>query len=435
MLIMLEKNNLTIGWIGNRLNLRPIDLISHYRFDVVIKYIYARAIVNNYQCSFFQNAYKEHLRVWNNFIEYDNPSKNSFNAYDLDFKNIISSFLTQGFLANKSQIPIYDQKYILNGAHRLAAALACNIDVSTVAGRPVIDGQLDCSYKMFQKLGLDSKYFDIASIEYAKLKKNSYLIFIFPAALGRRGELENIILKNANIFYQKEIQLNTNGSLNLIKALYWGESWGGDHSNGFAGFKNKQELCFTNASPLKVYLVDFDSPQISVDTKKEIRNLYNIGNHCAHINDTHEETVRLAKTVFNNNSLHHLNNSKTANYKVFNQCLRSFKNKINELGLDIDDYCVTASSTLSTYGLREGDDLDYLHSNPTLIPDSTNLIHSHNVYGVGRYHLHRDEIIYNPDNHFYYRGVKFASLDVVKHLKEKRSELKDKKDIELINSI
>ena len=110
-------------------------------------------------------------------------------------------------MANKSQIPIYDQKYILNGAHRLAAALACNIDVSTVAGRPVIDGQLDCSYKMFQKLGLDSKYFDIASIEYAKLKKNSYLIFIFPAALGRRGELENIILKNANIFYQKEIQL------------------------------------------------------------------------------------------------------------------------------------------------------------------------------------------------------------------------------------
>ena len=414
---------------------KPIDLISHYRFDVIIKYLYARAMVNKYQCSFFENAYKEHLRVWNNFIEYDNPSKNSFEAFNLEFKKIISSFLDQGFLSNKSQIPVHQGKYILNGSHRLAAALACDADVFTKTGIPVVDGQLDCSYKMFQKLNLGLQYFDVASIEYAKLKKNSYLIFIFPSAVGLRSELESIIHKNGNIFYQKEIELNENGSLNLIKELYLGEPWGGNEFNNFLGFRNKHALCFTNASPLKVYLVDFDCLQRSVNTKKEIRNLYKIGNHCVHINDTHDETVRLAKTVFNNNSLHHLNNSKTANYKVFNQCLRSFKNKINELELDIDDYCVTASSALSAYGLREGDDLDYLHSNPTLIPDSTNLIHSHNDYGVGKYHLKRDDIIHNPDNHFYYRGVKFASLEVIKKLKQHRGEDKDYRDIKLIDSV
>ena len=38
-------------------------------------------------------------------------------------------------------------------------------------------------------------------------------------------------------------------------------------------------------------------------------------------------------------------------------------------------------------------------------------------------------------NHFYYNGIKFASLDIVKSLKVNRWEEKDKIDVELINSV
>jgi len=41
----------------------------------------------------------------------------------------------------------------------------------------------------------------------------------------------------------------------------------------------------------------------------------------------------------------------------------------------------------------------------------------------------KDEIIYNPPNHFYYRGIKFASLEMVKQMKSKRGEEKDISDL------
>ena len=42
----------------------------------------------------------------------------------------------------------------------------------------------------------------------------------------------------------------------------------------------------------------------------DIRNIFNEGNHSVHINDTKEETIRLAKCLLNKNSVHFLNNSK-----------------------------------------------------------------------------------------------------------------------------
>ena len=47
----------------------------------------------------------------------------------------------------------------------------------------------------------------------------------------------------------------------------------------------------------------------------------------------------------------------------------------------------------------------------------------------------KDEIIFNPSNHFYYRGFKFVSLNILKDMKTNRNEEKDRKDVLLINSI
>jgi hypothetical protein len=415
--------------------INALKLVTPLRFDVTIKYLYAQSIVKGYNCNFFLEAYKRHLWIWNKFKEYDNPNKKCFEDFNSTFIDIINSFKNSGFNPNISKIPTLQNKYILNGSHRLAAALACDVDVEIKNSISKADGQFDCSYKFFQKLNLENKYFDIASLEYTKLKNNSFLIFIFPSAIGHRNELEDIILRNSNIFYKKEIQLNKNGSLNLIKCLYQGEMWGGNYSNGFVGFKEKQSFCFTNNTPLKVYLVDFESLKAAVETKEKIRSLYKIGKHSVHINDTHEQTRRLAKIVFNKNSLHHLNNQKSSNFKIFNKWINNFKTFLCDENLDIDEYCITASSTLSAYGLREAKDIDYLHHNLKTISIAQNPINTHNEYGEGRYHLSRNDIIFNPENHFYYNGLKFASLEVVKKLKEKRGESKDYKDIELINSL
>ena len=410
----------------------PYDLLTTFRFDIIIKYIYGKYIVNAYNTDYFKNIYKEHLRVWNGFKEYNNPNKNTFEAFDDTYRRLIND-LSNGFDGTKSKIPLMDKKWVLNGAHRMGAALVNNVDVECVAGTNGVDGVKDCSYRLFKNLGLDDKYMDRTTIEYAKLKPNTRMVFLFPSANGKIDKVLQILNTLGKIFCYKSVALSYTGAFNLMRELYLEETWVGNFNSNFSGYRHKQKLCYPDYNPTYGFLVEFDDIDSSLRAKEAIRDLYKIGKHSVHINDTHEETVRLSKLIFNENSIHHLNNMKLVNYVKFENCLQEFKNQFTDK--DIDDYCVTASSTLSAYGLREGSDLDYLHSNPKILIDTNGLIHSHNDYGIGRYHLDRDEIIHNPENHFYHRGVKFASLNIIKELKLKRNEPKDKVDIKLINSV
>ena len=39
---------------------------------------------------------------------------------------------------------------------------------------------------------------------------------------------------------------------------------------------------------------------------------------------------------------------------------------------------------------------------------------NHNKYTINKYYSkHFEDIIYNPDNHFYYKGIKFCNLNIV----------------------
>ena len=71
---------------------KAIDLVTPYRFDLVLKYLYAKSIVKGYKTEFFKEMYKEHLRLWNGFREYDNPNKCTFEAFDDEFKSIFFFF-------------------------------------------------------------------------------------------------------------------------------------------------------------------------------------------------------------------------------------------------------------------------------------------------------------------------------------------------------
>ena len=216
-----------------------------------------------------------------------------------------------------------------------------------------------------------------------------------------------------------------------MKQLYLDEEWATAY-NGL-GYITKRNLCFTTNHPTYVFLVEFNNIQDSVDAKKEIRKIFDIANHSVHINDTHDETIRLSQYLFNEGSIHLLNN-KESNNQDLDSYLNEFKKIISTNNLDIDDYCITGSSILSAYGVRRFNDLDYLH-NSEEIKDDKNIIHSHNEYGVGIYDIDYHEIIYNTNNHFYYNGVKFASLDILKNLKSKRNEDKDIVDVDIINKL
>jgi len=407
------------------------DLFKWNRFDLPIKTLFLKHY--NIGINFGQNIYKEHLRLWNGFKEYNNPNKNTYEKFRDDFLQIEADIRNNKFDWKRSPIIIDQQSNLLNGSHRTAASAFVNAEAEFEVGVDIKDGQKVCDYKMFRELGLNEDYMDTAALEMVRHNKNLLMVSLFPSANHSR-DIDRILNKYGNIAYRKDVHLNNIGAFNYTLQLYKGEAWAGDWHNNFAGFRDKSRLCFTNENPMTVYLVEFDDLTQARSAKEDIRAIYNIGNHSVHINDTHEETLRLSRCVLNKNSISFLNHCNIKPYQKFLQQVSYYENYIIENGLDFEDYCISASSVLSLYGLREGNDLDYLHTDSKQIQGHPD-IHSHNEYGIDRYTKKTKEIVHDPNNHFYYGNLKVASLDIIKALKTLRGELKDKVDVELINTV
>ena len=381
----------------------PIDLLTHKRFDVPIKYMYA----SNLSSDFYKNAYKEHLKVWNDFRE-GNPKKRGFADFDNSFKSIIDNVVDE-------PVPVNAEGHVANGAHRLAAALYHKRPINTRNTNHDENYHIECDYKFFIKMGLSKSVLKRTALEYAKLKPNTHVICLFPIAHTRIQEVMNIISEYCNIFYHSSTKLNSEGQLGLMKEIYLDDGWANEE-----GIRRKGNQCFRGNSEVTFVLVDGKNIETIKEMKNKIRALFDVGNHSVHINDTHKETVRIAKTVFNDNSIHFLNNRKNNSFPKYKGLMANMKPSDNEV--------ITGSTVLSLYGLRDCKDIDLIYYNN---PPAD----SHNQYLGTYYKPTLDDIINNPLYHLYYQGFKYVSLNVIKNMKILRNEPKDIIDVQLIEKV
>lgn len=389
----------------------PNDALTHKRFDVVIKYLYAA----NSSSDYFKSAYKEHIRALNDFYE-GAPRKRSFEDFDNAFKSIINNTVDE-------PVPVNREGHITNGAHRLAAALYHQRPINIRYTNE--NHELLCDYKFFTERGLPQSLLKRTAVEYAKLKSNTHIICLFPIAHTRINEVMGIINEYSNVFYHSSEALNSEGQLGLMKEIYLSESikQKAVSADGWAneeGIRRKGNQCFRDKTKVTFVLVDAENLETIKEMKNKIRALFNVGNHSVHINDTHEETVRIAKTVFNDNSIHFLNNRKNIPFPNYRKLMSTAKQD--------DNTVITGSTVLSLYGLRDCKDLDLIYYNDAPA-------NSHNQYLETHYKLTLDNIVNNPLYHLYHNGFKYVSLDVIKNMKEIRSEPKDVIDVQLIEKM
>ena len=381
----------------------PNDLLTHKRFDVVVKYMYA----SNLASEFYKNAYKEHLRIWNGFYE-GSPRKRGFEDFDNAFKSIINNTVDEA-------VPVNPEGHIANGAHRLAAALYHQRPINIRNTNPDENNYVESDYEYFVKRGLSQSIVKRTALEYAKLKSNTHVMCLFPIAHKRMTEVINIIEKHSNIFYKSSEVFNATGQLGLIKEIYLSDGWGTEKA-----IRKKCKQCFRGMSQVTFVLLDAKNLETVKEMKNKIRALFKVGNHSVHINDTHEDTIRIAKTVFNTNSIHFLNNRKSVSFPNYKKLMADIKPNENEV--------ITGSTVLSLYGLRDCKDIDKIYYNN---PPSD----SHNQYLKKLYKLTLDDIVNNPIYHLYYNGFKYVSLDVIKNMKKTRNEPKDIIDVKLAEEI
>ena len=99
------------------------------------------------------------------------------------------------------------------------------------------------------------------------------------------------------------------------------------------------------------------------------------------------------------------------NFPNFNKLFQELKNFCKENNVDTKKICVTSSSVLSVYGIRDCGDMDLFIDKK--YSDIFKKTHFDNDNNDKRYSKHFEDIIYNPDNHFYFQGIKFCNLSII----------------------
>ena len=93
---------------------------------------------------------------------------------------------------------------------------------------------------------------------------------------------------------------------------------------------------------------------------------------------------------------------------------------------------IDGSSTLSLYGIRESKDIDYLINDKEKITFNKSGYESHDMELI--YHEKtKIDLLYNPDFHFIYNGLKFVSLRQLYKMKKNRDSIKDRNDCQMMD--
>lgn len=407
--------------------------ISSSRFDFMAKLLYIK-YYNFNKIEYFKTLYEKHILTFNGGWEYPG-TKTNIKQFLKCFDDLIDRIKKNGF-DKKYPIPIGNNNVIINGAHRLLICYMLKIEPII----NIIDSEIGCcnyNYQFFlnrkgDKPKLERKYADTMALEYIKHNKNIRAMIVYPIVFTQNKlfEIFNIINQYGYIYYNKTVQLTNNGFNNLVKELYRGEKWiGGLFPPGYSP-GGKSNLCISKSKdyPTILILIDMNDLSKCIELKEKCRKIFNLGKNSLHISDYTNDTFRISSSLLNENSIHFLNNGTNDISSNTKEYLNMYFDSIKD---NNDDYCLTSSLILELYNIRKSKDIDYLHKNDyeLNIPN----IDVHKGKWLSYYNENKSDIIYNPDNHFYINGYKFAKIEVIKNMKINRNELKDRNDLILIN--
>lgn len=276
----------------------------------------------------------------------------------------------------------------------------------------------------------------VVPVDLLTLGVNVRTVTLFPAAAAQSDEAESILERYGAIVSQKTVQLNPRNAVNLIRQMYAGEGWTGDHTDLWSGVQYKAARCFPNDLPTRVYLVAFPDNDRARSCKETIRERCGVDKHAVHIDDTRDASLRTARILLNQNSLHCVNHADYiaySGYRSFFTMLTRFAEWVSEHGHAIEDFCFGGTSPLSAYGLREDRNLEFLYAGGDI---GTGIAGMNCLGAESKLYGHdKDGIIQNPDNHFWFENVKFCSLNVTRTMMVRRNSPEDRLDLVLIDRV
>ena len=295
-----------------------------------------------------------------------------------------------------------------------------------------------CNQGDLKNFGLEEIYLNELIREYIKLDESIYVAISGDGSSQVMSNIKDQLYKYADVSYQTEIQVTERGKRQWVRLQYAHEShWDERNMSTYMSHPYHGVRISGNSVGL-IFFKKKDFNHNIRDLKELVRN--DLGQDFPHVHfpDTHKEVTWMANASFNKNSISWMNQALDEYPKGFKVLMPEYKSEISNRE-DHDKFSLDSGMVLALYGIRDTSDIDYIYCGDTEKPIVNARMESHNTQYEG--YKDTQEIIESPSSHFFYKDIKFCTLQEVKGLKECRSKLnpksphslKDRKDIKLID--
>lgn len=225
----------------------PKTFITPDRIDIAAKILYAKKkILNDENYLNEERIYLNSIKYINGFVENDNSKKIGKKEFLKRFNKLIYTVYKKGFDKKFPVLINKKTKKLVDGAHRVATAIASN--KKKIYVKEVDISNVTINYDSLFGNSMPRNLLEELIYYFCKLEKKTRIIFIWPNLNFEKEKnfLFNTIKKYAEIIYSNKIITTDRGKINLIKYIYNNEKWVHDDRKFDTGPLNKSFSCFKN---------------------------------------------------------------------------------------------------------------------------------------------------------------------------------------------
>lgn len=430
----------------------PQKLLHPARLDVIVKTIYARKLLGfptmNSELD-IEELYLHHIFFRTGGVEPgDEARKNSLASFKNQFETLIHSMKQQQFNP-EFPIPVSRRTgLILNGAHRLAAAIALGLKQVAIVYRDDVDG-LTWDYSWFLQQGFSELELNEMVRSWIEFRAQSAgCVILWSPVEAHWDEIERQINSATPIVFSRTFDFPRHVFDEVVRDLYvtdWGPIPGENIERKIAFFKDY--------APRFRFLVVAAGAGVLPALKQTVRNKWHYivpSDRFAtlHTTDTPRETAYVADLFLNTDNLRALARRPVNGFRPeFLAWLAEYYANLKQLQIDPELCCIVGSSVLEAYNVRPATDVDFtmIHAlrEKFFTPGVTHL--TSNLDVVARDYPRSianlkpaptdNDLIRDRHLHIRVRGFKFAHLDVVVTRKQMQRREKDLADVALVSKL
>ncbi len=416
------------------------------RADIVVKYMYAARKLNRAP-DFLDGVdvsrlYRQHIHIRTGGQEPgDEARKGSLQDFVDQFDELIESVRVRGFIKGNA-IPLSSQNNLpVNGAHRIATALALGCKIPTIR-RDFPGGLWDVNW--FMNAGFRQEEINLILKAIAFLKPEKFLVSILWSPVEEAwDQIQSEIDAKAPVLFSRTLNLARDSFEEMVCDIY-SFDWGPE-----VGQNILRKISLLREFPSKVRLVfsEVDSAQgthCGRQLKEEIRTKYSGMSPLDHFTTVHvsespAETNHLLNIFCSENNLFHLSRRKRLRPE-FVTMLANYVAVLRAHQLNPADCCVVGGAAVDVLGLRSADDVDFtlreairfarFNGGVTRLDGGVDVVAFNYPRSFSDEAPLTDEhIIKRPAHHFFARGLKFVDPSVALTRRQHQRREKDLRDL------